>query len=81
MYVLGASDLRSLSLDGAENPDKNGTQRELISESRKNMTMMEDQSQTKSIDQEVIKRWQKVVNECKTLLFITKYWVSLDIGA
>ena len=31
LYVLSASDLRSLSLDGVENPDKNGTQRELTS--------------------------------------------------
>ena len=29
LYVLSASDLRSLSLDGAENPDKHGTQGEL----------------------------------------------------
>ena len=28
-YVLSASDPRSLSLDGVENPDKNGTQRDL----------------------------------------------------
>ena len=29
LYVLSASDLRSLCLDGVENPDKNGTQRDL----------------------------------------------------
>ena len=29
----------------------------------------------------VIFMQQKVVNEWETLLFITKYWVSLDIGA
>ena len=52
LYVLSTSDLRSLSLDGAENPDKNGNQRELTSKKQKNMTMMEDQGQTKSIYQE-----------------------------
>ena len=29
LYVLNTSDLRSLSLDGVENPEKNGTQWEL----------------------------------------------------
>ena len=52
LYVLNASDLRSLSLDGAENLDKNGTQGEFTRKKQKNMTMMEDQSQTKSIDPE-----------------------------
>ena len=41
--------------------------------SRKNMAMMEDQIQTKSIDEEVISGQKKVVNEWKTLLFIKKY--------
>ena len=35
LYVLGASNSRSLSLDGAANPDKNGTQRELTSKKQK----------------------------------------------
>ena len=30
LYVLSASDLRSLSLDGVENPNKNGTQGKFI---------------------------------------------------
>ena len=30
-YVLSTSNLRSLSLDGVENPDKNGTRGELTS--------------------------------------------------
>ena len=51
-YVLSASDLRSLSIDGVQNPDKNGTQRELTRKRQENMTIMEDQSQTKSIDPE-----------------------------
>ena len=31
LYVLNTSNIRSLSLDGVENPEKNGTQRELTS--------------------------------------------------
>ena len=50
LYILSALDLRPLSLDGIENAEKNGTQRELTSKRQKNMTMMVDQSQTKSID-------------------------------
>ena len=65
LYVLSTSDLTSLSLDGVENPEKNGTQGEFTSKKQKNMTMMEDQSQTKSIDQEVISRQQKVVTNGK----------------
>ena len=56
LYVLSNSDLRSLSIDGVENLDKielKGSSQEKV---EKNMTMMEDQSQTKSIDQKVIKK-------------------------
>ena len=61
LYVLSASDARSLSLslDYAENPDKielKGSSKEKV---EKNMTMMEDKSQTKSIDQNVIKKVTK----------------------
>ena len=81
MYVLSTSDLRYPSLDGVENWEKNGTQRELT---RKMVAKYDNDGGSKS-DQKyrlrVIFRQQKVVNEWKTLLFITKYWVSLDIGA
>ena len=73
LYVLSTSDLRSLSLDGVENPDKNGTQRELT---RKMVAKYDNDGGSKS-DQKytsrVIFRQQKVVTEWKTLLFITKY--------
>ena len=35
LYVLNASNLRSLSLYGVENPEKNGTQGELTSKKQK----------------------------------------------
>ena len=65
MYVLNALDLISLSLDGVENPDKNGTQRELTSKKiEKN-----DKDGGSKLDQKyksrVIFRKQKVVNEWK----------------
>ena len=65
LYVLGASDLRSLSLYGAKNPDKNGTQREFT---RKMIAKYDNDGGSKS-DQKyrsrVIFRQQKVVNEWK----------------
>ena len=52
LEVLSTSDLESLSLDGVENPDKYGTQRELTRKIVEKMTMNMAQSQTKSKDPE-----------------------------
>ena len=66
---------------GIENPDKNGTQRELT---RKKIKKYDNDGGSKSNQKyksRLIlgnKRWW--MNR-KTLLFKTKYWVSLDIGA
>ena len=64
LYVLRDLDPRSLSLDGAKNPDKNGTQRELI----RKVAKYDNDGGSKS-DQKyrskVIFRQQKVVNEWK----------------
>ena len=52
-YVHNALDLRSLSLDGVENQNKKWNSKGVHKKKdKKNMTMMEDQSQTKSIDPE-----------------------------
>ena len=65
LNVLNTSNLRSLSLDGVENPDKNGTQRELTS---KKIEKYDNDGGSKS-DQKyrsrVIFRQQKVVSEWK----------------
>ena len=73
LYVLNTSYLRSLSLDGVKNLEKNGTQREFTREKQKNMTMMRGSKSDQKYISRVISRKQKVVNEWKTLLFITKY--------
>ena len=52
LEVPNTSDLEFFSLDGVENPDKYGTQRELTKQMIENMTMKMAQSQTKSIDPE-----------------------------
>ena len=52
LEVLSTLDLEFLSLDGVENPEKYGTQRELTRKVVENMTMVVAQSQTKSIDPE-----------------------------
>ena len=65
LYVLSTSDLRSLSLGGVENPDKNGTQREIT---RKMVAKYDNDGGSKS-DQKyrsrVIFRQQKVLSEWK----------------
>ena len=65
MYVITTSDLISVSLDGVENPEKNGTQRELT---RKKIEKYDNNGGSKS-DQKyrsrVIFRQQKVVSEWK----------------
>ena len=74
LKVLSISDLKFLFLVGVENLEKHRTQRELTKQIMENVTMIMDQSQTKSIDPE----WSNMQNERwkmngKTLLFITKY--------
>ena len=63
LYVLSTSDLIYLSLDGVENPDKNGTQREFTS---KKIEKYDNDGGLKS-DQKyrsrMIFRQQKVMNE------------------
>ena len=70
--MLNASYLRSLSLDGVENPDKNGTQRELT---RKMVAKYDNDGGSKS-DQKyrsrVILRQKKAVNEWKSLSIYNK---------
>ena len=65
LYVLNALDLRSLSLDGVENLDKNGNQREFTS---KKVEKYDNDGGSKS-DQKyrsrAIFRQEKVVNEWK----------------
>ena len=71
LWVLSTSDLELLSIDGVENLEKNG----------KVWLWLWINSQTKCWDPEWSlgnKMWQM---NGKTLLFITKYWISLDLGA
>ena len=85
LYVLNTSDLRSLSLDGEENPNKNGTQRELTS---KKIEKYDNDGGSKS-DQKyrsrVIFRHQKIVSECKNpyiykkILSQSRYWRIVKI--
>ena len=65
LYVLSTSDLRYLSLDGVQNLDKNGTQRELT----RKMVAKYDNDGGSNSDQKyrsrVIFKQQKVMSEWK----------------
>ena len=72
LKVLSISDLKSLSLVGVENPDKHRTQRELTKKIMENVTMITDQSETKSIDLEWSNMKWKVTNEWENLSIYNK---------
>ena len=85
LYVLNASDLIFLSLDGVENPDKNGTQGEFT---RKKIEKYDNDGGSKSNQKyrsRVIFKQEKVVNEWKNpsnykkILSQSRYWCIIKI--
>ena len=85
LYVLNTSYIRSISLDGVENPDKDGTERELTRKNSKNMTMMGGSKLDQKYRLGMISRKQKVVNEWKNhfiynkILSQSRYWCIIKI--